>query len=111
VLDRDNSLVTTGTDLNSPIVRRKIEAPYQLSESHALVSQWLKTAKTSKVKDGYLDYAGKRVLNVNKPDVVRRSSSRAYRLELPKTIGPQSTSARLYTVFVDSLRGFVAIIW
>lgn len=64
VLDRDNSLVATGTDLNSPIVRRKIEAPYQLSEPHALVSQWLKIAKTSKVKDGYLDYAGKRVLNV-----------------------------------------------
>ncbi|NMY00733.1 hypothetical protein HBO43_29585 [Pseudomonas veronii] len=64
VLDRDNSLVATGTDLNSPIVRRTIEAPYQLSEPHALVSQWLKSAKTSKVKDGYLDYAGKRVLNV-----------------------------------------------
>jgi hypothetical protein len=64
VLDRDNSLVTTGTDLNSPIVRRTIEAPYQLTEPHALVSQWLKSAKTSKVKDGYLDYAGKRVLNV-----------------------------------------------
>ncbi|MBW4793334.1 hypothetical protein [Pseudomonas tolaasii] len=64
VLDRDNSLVATGTDLNSPIVRRTIEAPYQLSEPHALVSQWLKSAKTSKVKDGYLDYAGKRVLKV-----------------------------------------------
>lgn len=64
VLDRDNSLVATGTDLNSPIVRRKIEAPYQLSEPHALVSQWLKSAKTSRVKDGYLDYAGKRLLNV-----------------------------------------------
>lgn len=64
VLDRDNSLAATGTDLNSPIVPRKIEAPYQLSEPHALVSQWLKSAKTSKVKDGYLNYAGKRVLNV-----------------------------------------------
>jgi hypothetical protein len=28
------------------------------------VSQCLKSAKTSKFKDGYLDYAGKRVLNV-----------------------------------------------
>lgn len=28
------------------------------------MSQWLKRAKTSKFKDGYLDYAGKRVLNV-----------------------------------------------
>lgn len=64
VLDRDNSLVTAGTDLKSPIVRRTIEAPYQLTEPRALVSQWLKSAKTSKVKDGYLDYAGKRVLNV-----------------------------------------------
>ena len=27
VLDPDNSLATTGTDLNSPIVRRTIEAP------------------------------------------------------------------------------------
>lgn len=32
VLDPDNSLATTGTDLNSPIVRRKIEAPYQLPD-------------------------------------------------------------------------------
>lgn len=63
VLDRDNSLVTAGTDLKSPIVRRTIEAPYQLTEPHPLVSQWLKSAKTSKVKDGYLDYTGKRVLN------------------------------------------------
>lgn len=55
VLDRDNSLATTGTDLNSPIVRRTIEAPYQLTEPHALVSQWLKSAKTSKLMDGYLD--------------------------------------------------------
>ena len=29
VLDRDNSLATTGTDLNSSIVRRTIEAPSQ----------------------------------------------------------------------------------
>lgn len=52
VLDRDNSLATTGTDLNSPKVRRKIETPDQLTEPHALVSQWLKSAKTSRVKDG-----------------------------------------------------------
>jgi len=64
VLDRDNSLATTGTDLNSPIVRRTIEAPSLLTEPHALVSQWLKSATTSKLKDGYLDYAGKLVLNV-----------------------------------------------
>lgn len=64
VLDRDNSLATTGTDLNSPKVRRKIGTPDQLTEPHALVSQWLKSAKTSRVKDGYLDYAGKSVLNV-----------------------------------------------
>ncbi len=40
-----------------------IEVPSQLTESHALVSQWLKSAKAAKLKDGYLDYAGKRVLN------------------------------------------------
>ena len=51
VLDRDNSPVKAGTDLKSPIFRRTIEAPYQLTEPHALVSQWLKSAKTSKVKD------------------------------------------------------------
>ncbi|KTB62500.1 MULTISPECIES: hypothetical protein [Pseudomonas] len=62
VLDRANSLATAGTDLNSPIVRRTIEAPYQVTEPHALVSQWLKSAKTSKVKDDYLDYAGSRLL-------------------------------------------------
>ena len=64
VLDRDTLPAKTGTDSNSPIVRRTIEAPSQLTEPHALVSQWLKSAKTSKLKDGYLDYAGKRVLNV-----------------------------------------------
>lgn len=55
VLDHDTSLAATGTDLNSPIVRGTVEAPYQLTEPHALVSQWLKSAKTSKLMDGYLD--------------------------------------------------------
>lgn len=63
VLDRDTLPAKTGTDSNS-IVRRTIEAPSELTEPHALVSQWLKSAKTSKLKGGYLDYAGKRVLNV-----------------------------------------------
>jgi hypothetical protein len=34
LLDRDNSLATTGTNLNSPIVRRTIVAPYQLPLVH-----------------------------------------------------------------------------
>jgi hypothetical protein len=58
VLDRDIPPATTGTDSNSPVAQRTIEAPSQLTEPHALVSQWLKGAKTSKLKDGYLDYAG-----------------------------------------------------
>ncbi|RON56160.1 hypothetical protein [Pseudomonas frederiksbergensis] len=64
MLDRDTLPAKTGTDLNSPVAQRTIDAPSQLTEPHALVSQWLKSAKTSKFKDGYLDYAGKRVLNV-----------------------------------------------
>jgi hypothetical protein len=64
VLDRDTLPGKTGTDSNSPITQRSIEAPSQLTEPHVLVSQWLKTAKASKLKNGYLDYAGKRVLNV-----------------------------------------------
>ncbi|NWB56522.1 hypothetical protein [Pseudomonas sp. F8002] len=63
VLDRDTPPAKPGTDLNSTIVRRTIEAPYQLTEPHVLVSRWLKSAKTSKLKDGHLDYGGKRVLN------------------------------------------------
>ncbi len=63
VLDRDTPPAKPGTDLNSTIVRRTIEAPYQLTEPHALVSRWLKSAKPSKLKDGHLDYGGKRVLN------------------------------------------------
>jgi hypothetical protein len=64
VLDHDTLPGKTGTDSNSPIVRRTIEAPSQLTEPHALVSQWLKTAEASKLKEGYLDYARKCVLNV-----------------------------------------------
>ncbi|WP_413705216.1 hypothetical protein [Pseudomonas sp. Pseusp16] len=64
VLDRDTLPGKTGTGSNSPKTRRTIEAPSQLTEPHALVSQWLKTAEVSKLKEGYLDYGGKRVLNV-----------------------------------------------
>lgn len=63
VLDHNTLPGKTGTDSNSPIARRTIEAPSQLTEPHALVSQWLKTAEASKLKEGYLDYAGKRVFS------------------------------------------------
>ncbi|MHC8286885.1 hypothetical protein ACYZUD_08655 [Pseudomonas sp. XS1P51] len=53
----------TSAETNSPTVRRIIEVPSQLTAPHPLVSQWLKSTRASKLKDGYLDYAGKRVLN------------------------------------------------
>ncbi|WP_448092369.1 hypothetical protein [Pseudomonas lini] len=53
VLDRIALPTTTGTDPALRTVRRSIEVP-QLTESDALVSQWL----TSKFKESYLDYVG-----------------------------------------------------
>ncbi|WP_323153937.1 hypothetical protein [Pseudomonas alvandae] len=50
-------------ETNSPTVRRMFEVPSQLTEPHTLVSQWLKCGKAAKLKEGYLNYAGKRVLN------------------------------------------------
>ncbi|MNR15393.1 hypothetical protein D3C85_1319260 [compost metagenome] len=56
VLDRDTPPDKTGTGSSSPKTRRTIEAPFQLTEPHALVSQWLKTAEASMLKEGYLAY-------------------------------------------------------
>ncbi|WP_413795152.1 MULTISPECIES: hypothetical protein [unclassified Pseudomonas] len=63
VFDRAPLPAANNAETNSPTVRRMIEVPSQLTEPHTLVSQWLKSAKAVKLKEGYLDYAGKRVLN------------------------------------------------
>ncbi|KKA09843.1 hypothetical protein VP02_00295 [Pseudomonas ogarae] len=63
VLGRAPLPAANNAEPNSPTVQRMIEVPSQLTEPHALVSQWLKSAKAAKLRDGYLDYAGKRVLN------------------------------------------------